>query len=260
MSQAQLIYQEVNELITQVLNHKLYSSIDSLEKMQIYMEYDVFTCWDSMCLLKEIYSRVVSLKAPWFPPVDAYSAALLANIIQEEEADLCPDGISYASHFELYLDAMIQAGAKTNCIDKFMQALAFKIEMRKALKLSGTKPFVQNYVNTTLDFFNLEVHQIAAAFAFGREAIAPTMFISFLEHVRNGKFNQYQTQLSGIIYFCDRHIDLDSSSHLPKMLRMLDNLCGNDEVKWKQVKEVAIQSIQAKIDYFNAMQKDLSLS
>ncbi|MDQ5921293.1 MAG: hypothetical protein QG673_1351 [Pseudomonadota bacterium] len=258
MSRAQTIYDGLSGLIGQVLSHNLYPSIDNLKKMQRYMEYDVFTCWDCMSLIKEIYKKIVSVESPWFPPRDAYSASLFCGIIAEEESDICPDGKTYASHFDLYLDAMRQAGASTKCIDDFMKRLRNGESMLQALELCGTKSFVQQYVATTLGFFKLEVHQIAAAFAFGREAIAPTMFVAFLENVRNGKFTEYQEQLQGIIYFCDRHIDLDSSSHLPKMLQMLDNLCGNDEQKWREVNEVAILSIQAKIDYFTQMQLDLS--
>jgi hypothetical protein len=245
-------------LIEQVLHHPLYASIDTMKKMQAYMEYDVFTCWDCMCLIKEAYRKIVSVKAPWFPPKDAYSAALLCSIIEEEESDICPDGKTYASHFDLYLDAMRQAGANTMPIDNFMHRLRAGEPMKEALAHCGTTSFVERYVNTTLNFFELEAHQVAAAFAFGREAIAPTMFVSFLEHVRAGKFTEYHEQLRGIIYFCDRHVDLDSTSHLPKMLQMLDNLCGDDEQKWQEVHEIAQQSIQAKIDYFTAMQLDLS--
>jgi hypothetical protein len=227
--------------------------------MQLFMENDVFTCWDCMCLIKALYGKIVSVGVPWFPPKDAFSAALLCNILAEEESDIAEDRHTHASHFEIYNSAMKQAGANTKPITDFMSRLAARESPSQALRLCGTTPFVQKYVSTTLEFIELEAHQLASAFAFGREALTPSMFIPFVQHIRNSGLAEGKKNLSGIIYFFERHVQLDSDNHFPKMVKMLENLCGDDSTKWREVEIVGTQAVQAKIDYFTAMQHDIEL-
>lgn len=257
MNQAEIIHEKIKPIISQLTNHTLYPTINTFKRIQAYMEYDVFTTWDCMCLIKQLYGKLTTVTAPWLPPEDAYSAALMNSIIGEEETDLCADGINYASHFEIYIDAMQQAGANTSCITEYIQALKKGLSMTKALELCGTKSFVQKYVKATLSYFDLETHQLAAGFAFGREAIAPVMFVAIIKHLNNKEFDFDRTKLNGIIYFCERHINLDTSDHFPKMLKMLNNLCGTDRKKWLEVEEIAFHAANAKLEYFNNMQEDI---
>jgi hypothetical protein len=259
MSRAEAIHESLEPVISQIQQHPLYASVNTRRRMQLFMENDVFTCWDCMCLIKELYRKIVSVSMPWFPPKDAFSAALLCSIIGEEESDLAEDGRTHASHFEIYNAAMKQAGANTTPITDFMTRLAAGESPSQALAMCGTTPFVQKYVSTTLGFFELEAHQLAAAFAFGREALTPQMFIPFVQRIRESGLAEDKANLSGIIYFFQRHVQLDGDDHFPKMIQMLENLCENDSAKWEEVEVVATQSVQAKIDYFTAMQHHIEL-
>jgi hypothetical protein len=77
-------------LIQKIKQHDLYQHIQSIAGLRIFMECHVFAVWDFMCLLKELYSRIVTTRAPWLPPKDLYSAHLINRILLEEETDRNP--------------------------------------------------------------------------------------------------------------------------------------------------------------------------
>ena len=72
----------------------------------------------------------------------------LCAFLQESDAD---GRGGYTSHFELYMDAMQQAGAHVGLIHAFVAALAEGKEAKQALQELGAPLAVQHFVGTTLD-------------------------------------------------------------------------------------------------------------
>ena len=44
--------------------------------------------------------------------------------------------------------------------------------------------------------------------------------------------NNSSRSLKSFIYYLDRHLGLDEDEHTPLALKMIKEICGNDEVKW----------------------------
>jgi len=116
MSYIDELTQKLLPLTDQVTNHSLYRQMTSIHRLHLFMEQHVFAVWDFMCLLKELHRRIVSVSAPWYPPKDALSANLINSILVEEEGDITEDGMHYASHFEIYLAAILVQSGKMRYI------------------------------------------------------------------------------------------------------------------------------------------------
>jgi hypothetical protein len=67
MHPIETVNQQLAALIQKIKQHDLYAHIQSMTDLQVFMEHHVFCMWDFMCLLKELHSRIVITRAPWFP-------------------------------------------------------------------------------------------------------------------------------------------------------------------------------------------------
>ena len=133
-------------------------------------------------LLKTLQRNLTSTDSAWIPTKDRASRKLINEIVCAEESDVDLNG-NPASHYELYLDAMRQAGAETRPIIKFVQKLEEGFKQREIVRfnISEADEDCLNFIRSTQKIINRgKTHEIAAAFTFGREDLIPDMFLSLI--------------------------------------------------------------------------------
>ncbi|MDG1710070.1 MAG: DUF3050 domain-containing protein, partial [Schleiferiaceae bacterium] len=165
----------IDPLRKEILNHPLYSSMKSLAEVRIFMEHHIYAVWDFMSLLKTLQRNLTSTDSAWIPTKDRASRKLINEIVCAEESDVDLNG-NPASHYELYLDAMRQAGAETRPIIKFVQKLEEGFKQREIVRfnISEADEDCLNFIRSTQKIINRgKTHEIAAAFTFGREDLIP---------------------------------------------------------------------------------------
>lgn len=232
-----------------LLEHPIYTSIDSLDSLQKFMEGHVFAVWDFMSLLKALQVKLTCVTVPWRPVADPEVRHLINEIVLGEESDTTQDG-RHLSHFELYREAMVTAEADTGKIDAFLEALRNGTHWKEALQSLyipiGVRNFVEFSVNTAME---AKPHEIAAVFTFGREELIPDMFQQIVDDLHQ-KFPQ---KLADFKYYLDRHIELDGDEHGPMALRMVAHLCGDEEKHWQEAEKAALYAIQMRKNLWDAV-------
>ncbi len=217
----------------EVVDHDLYKNLNSIKDIATLMESHVYAVWDFMCLLKSLQSILTCTSSTWKPIGDTKIRRLINSIVLEEESDVDHEG-EPASHYEMYLDAMKQCGANTTPIENF-------VDNAKTNNIPSVNPDIDSFVQTTFSIINSkQPHKIAAAFTFGREDLIPDMFSAIVKEYNN------ENKLDKFVYYLERHIELDGGEHGPLALQLVSDLCGNDEKKWKEVEDTAIECLIAR--------------
>lgn len=230
-----------------LLAHPIYESITSLRRVQIFMEHHVFAVWDFMSLLKRLQQVVTSVSVPWLPPARADLSRFINEIVLGEESDADGRG-GYASHFELYLEAMRECGANPAKIEAFLLRLQQGADVQTALHNTPLAEAVRKFVLTNLQLaISGEPHQVAAAFFFGREDVIPEMFARV-----SPRLAEQGGRVERLRYYVDRHIELDAEEHGPLARRLLEVLCADNPNRWREATQTAIEALECRIELWNA--------
>jgi pyrroloquinoline quinone (PQQ) biosynthesis protein C len=250
--------QQVNQSISQqkeeLLNHTLYKKVKTIEDLHCFLENHVYAVWDFMSLLKALQAKLTCTTTPWFATKNPETRYLINEIVTAEESDLTLDG-KRLSHFEMYLNAMKACGANTSKIENFLANVLETQNIFVSIKRSDLHPNIKAFLDFT--FRTIEegkAHKIAAAFTFGREDLIPSMFTEIL---RNFQANFPETDLSQLIYYFERHIELDADDHGPKALQMVTELCEKSTQKWNDVEEISIQALEKRIGLWDAIEEKI---
>jgi hypothetical protein len=237
------INKKIESLRQEIINHKVYHTINDIEDLRIFMQYHIYAVWDFMSLLKSLQNNLTCTSVPWFPMGDTRTRQLINEIVLGEESDVDEKG-NAISHFELYLNAMKQCGASTLQIEKFIEILKENNNFNEAFLKSETPIEAQKFVEFTFEVINTNKDYLQAAiFTFGREDLIPKMFTKIVDDI-NKKFPD---SISIFKYYLDRHIEIDGDHHSHLALQMTSILCENDENKWNEVDHYIISSLEKRI-------------
>jgi hypothetical protein len=245
------VSQNLEPLKNKLRNHTLYSNIRTIEDLKIFSNAHVYAVWDFMSLLKSLQTKLTCVSTPWLPNNNSQTAYLINEIVLAEETDINQVG-ERKSHYELYLDAIKCFGADTNDIDHFLNKLN-DVDIFSAIKSSNTPKEVKDFLEFTFNIIEEgKPHKVAAAFTFGRENLIPSMFTAIL---KNFQKNFPEQDISKLIYYFERHIELDEDEHGPMALEMVKELAENDPTKWKEIEEVSIEALKKRIELWNSIEK-----
>ena len=129
----------ISELIeptrSHLMRHPVYTQMSNLRHVQIFMEHHVYAVWDFMSLLKSLQCKFGSFRIPWTPSGHPDAVRLLNEIALAEESDQGFHG-EFQSHFSMYRESMVAAGANTNGIDRLIEVV--DLEPGKIPDLGGT--------------------------------------------------------------------------------------------------------------------------
>lgn len=247
------IQESLVPLRKEIVEHKVYNVINSIEDLRVFMRFHVYAVWDFMSLLKSLQISLTCTSLPWFPVGSGATRALINEIVAGEESDIDAAG-RQKSHFEMYLDAMEQCGADTTEILRFIAALQQGATFEEAYELAGTPPEARAFVNFTFSLIHSgQSHTQAAAFTFGREDLIPNMFTAMVTDLDK----KFPNQISFFKYYLDRHIEVDGDHHSHLALEMTTALCEKKEDYWEEAKLCSMESLRQRSRLWDGIYKEI---
>ena len=227
--------------------HNLYGKIRSKEDVERFMSHHVYAVWDFMSLLKALQVNLTGVEIPWMPIGDPAIRRFINEIVLAEETDVDKNG-KVMSHFEMYLEAMKELGIN-------IQPVLDNI----ALYREGKKDHLPTAVREFLDFtFSViatkKNHLIAAVFTFGREDLIPDMFIELVKELKDSGV----PGLEGVLYYFERHIELDGDEHGPLALKLVSSLCTTPE-EWEEATAWSKRALEQRNSLWNSIERVIEL-
>jgi Protein of unknown function (DUF3050) len=253
---------KIKELLTateatrrKLIEHPLYHSLDRLVHLHAFMETHCFAVWDFMSLLKALQQKLTCTTLPWLPTGNAATRYLINEIVTGEESDLDESG-NRASHFELYLRAMRQAGAHVKIIDRFIALLQNGKTVEEALDQANVPGAAKSFVKHTFGVIATgQPHTIAAVFTFGREDLIPSIFIEMVGKIAG----QFPGKVDILRYYLERHIEVDGGHHSQLAFQMTSELCEGDDKKWKEATDAANAALNARLALWDGILENIGL-
>jgi hypothetical protein len=223
--------------------------MESQEDLQIFMEHHVYAVWDFMSLVKKLQLDLTTTTLPWVPSATPSAGRLINEIVWGEETDINKDGVPM-SHFEMYLESMDQVGASTQAMKHFLSTLHTSPTIQHHIESAELPSYIKEFLKFTFEVIESnKTHVVAAVFTFGREDLIPDMFIEMIRNINNDS----NLDLSHLIYYLERHIEVDAGEHGPMALKMIQELCGDDPVKWEEALVASKASLNHRIDLWDGI-------
>lgn len=222
-----------------VLNHPLYRALDNIEDVQAFMRHHIYAVWDFMSLLKELQRRFTDTSRIWHPKPNARLCRLINQIVLAEESDQMEDG-RIISHYDLYVEAMKQAGAWNSEFADFYDYSGISHQLDVAQL--AMNPHAEQFLKATFRVIDHgKDHEVAAYFFIGREALVPDMFLQVIQRIESAR-----DRLNLLIIYLQRHIEIDGGEHGPMAAQMLEELCAGDETKWGEAAQSAVTALRVR--------------
>lgn len=225
-----------------LLTHSINSYIQSPTELANFMQHHLFAVWDFMSLVKKLQKELTSVDQPWVPKGTPEVRFLINEIVLGEESDVDQHG-QYTSHFELYVRAMRELGIDvlpalmelTKC-----QSITDVLALLPSLEIPNS---VRDFLTFTFESIqNRPIEEVAAIFTFGREDLIPGMFQLIVDQLKQDAPAKIET----LVYYLERHIEVDGDHHSQLAYRMMEELCGDDTDKWARATQAAIESLQVR--------------
>lgn len=247
------VVDELQSIRKELLAHPIYQELTTPDRVRVFMKHHIFAVWDFMSLLKRLQRSVTSVDIPWFPYEQPLFSRLINEIVVAEESDIDGKG-GYSSHFELYLEAMEECGADREPFNIFAESLKSGKDYKAAL---AENPLISNSVRDFVSF-NLELalhgelFEVAAVFFFGREGLIPEMFKPLVDSlIETGSSRER------LVFYLNRHIEVDEDHHGPLAEQLFLELCGNDPEKLSRAREIGAKGLKARMALWDGVLQEI---
>jgi len=254
------IEKELYPLREQLQNHTVYYSVHTLSDIRLFMEQHIFAVWDFMSLLKQLQNLLSYNAVPWRPSGYPAASRLINEIVWGEESDVNRKG-EPMSHFEMYIESMQSLGANPDEMYRILEQLKSGEHINTILENAPLPQHLIDFMKFTFEVVQTEQpHIIAAVFTFGREDLIPDMFIEIIKNLKSSS----KDNLEDLVYYFERHIEVDADEHGPLALEMIQQLCGDNEGKWEETLHYSKRALELRIKLWdgilNSIQKQSNLN
>ena len=236
-----------------IVQHPLYDVLHTPAAWRVFMEHHIFAVWDFMSLVKRLQRDLCWVDIPWQPRPHPHLSRFINEVVLAEESDDDGQG-GYASHFQIYVQAMEDCGANTTAVRRFTTELQRGITPLVALRNAGAPPAAIAFVAHTLEVaLHGTTAEVCAVFFWAREDLIPRMFTPLLQALESSGH-----RIDRLGYYLQRHIALDATDHGPLAERALDTLCAHSPTTRLAAQHAAARALKTRTHFWDRIWDQVS--
>ena len=231
-----------------LLCHEIYNNLGSIDYLRNFLENQSFVVWNFIGLIKVLQHHLTCLEVPWVPSEYPNLRRSINQIVLEEESGIALHGTSL-SHLEFFVRGMSKMGAKTDQIDLLLALIKKGDTIEECLEQLCISPALKSYLSFTFTIIRTkELHKIAGNLAFGNVHLLPDFFHELYDNP-----NLPKESISTLQFYFRRKQQLEKNEYKIRSYQLVNELCGEDKEKWKDVRKVAVNALKHRIILWDAM-------
>ena len=82
------------------------------------------------------------------------------------------------------------------------------------------------------------------------------MFINIVKTLNEKE----ESKSDDLLYYLERHIEMDGDEHGPMALKMISELCGSDSDKWDEAAEYSKIALEKRIKLWDSILNEISMN
>ena len=245
--------EKLSDLKHKIITHPLFRSTLEPKHVCKFMESHIFAVWGFMSILKSLQKKIIPNNLPWIPNENTRNG--LINFVNEivlcEESDYV-EGIGYISHYEIYLLAMRNMGAKSEQLNKLTSRITNKGYDEKYLDDLDISAQVKSFLKHDLEVsINGSLPEIIGAFTLGREKVIPNMFSYILPAIEKTSLSKH------LVTYLERHINIDGDRHGPLSMKLLKASCNKEQLNLAY--SSAIKSLELRLSVWDEVYREIKV-
>jgi hypothetical protein len=196
-----------------------------------------------MSLLKSLQTQLTRMQTPWKPVQSPYIHYLINSLVLKEESDLGADD-EYASHYEMYCNAIQAMKADTGLMDNLMAHIETNMSVIKAIELSCIPGPVKDFLEYTFWIVQkTSLHEQAAVLWYDQEGFGHQLIYQRAVVLQQN----HAEELNSFLYYLRHKNEIKEKYHSQLSAILLKQLWGDDEKKWHEATQAANQSLRNRI-------------
>lgn len=243
------ILNEIEDLKSELAAHCLYTKLQHMEDIHIFMEHHVFAVWDFMSLAKALQLHLDATQVIEKQTDNSKILGFVNGILTGGETDPNKKEI-VLSHLEMYLELMDEIGANTTNIKKLIASSAAGLDIHEAMQIAQLTDEQQRILNFTQTIIATnEIHKIAVAATLVPEGMISNRFLKILKETEERdnllvpKFKNY----------LNRYKAIDGNDYGLLSLEMVTHFCDSDGKKWVDILDIAMKTLSHRIYLWDAI-------
>lgn len=242
------LQKKTQPLRLEILNHKLFKSIQTPQQANWVLENISFTLWTQTAFLKKIQNKLSNKHYMWTPKENSQIQHFITQMLFKSESIKDRRQGVYTSYLGLYIDAMKQSKANTEGIQTFLNMIREGFQFEDFIRSNKIPSPARNFLSSTQFFLsNRDLIPTIVWSSLGQHDIISIVHPLLLKTIKE----EWKEQFDLWVYLMNKQLSMFSKIHIPMSLHLLMYTWANQQDKKDEITDYASETFEIWIEFMD---------